>query len=85
MEGSMRASSFTILLIVLLMIIIILALIVIIGLTSMLGAGSTGGEETGPIIQFVTLAQEQVLAFFDCLQQWFNYLIIQIQKLSEAL
>ncbi len=81
----MRTSSFTILLIVLLMIIIVLALIVIIGLTAMLGTGSTTGEETGPIMQFVTLAQEQMLLFFDCLQQWFNYLISQIQKLSEVI
>ncbi|MCU0631541.1 MAG: hypothetical protein MUC66_01015 [Methanolinea sp.] len=81
----MRAGSFTILLIVLLMIIIVLALIVIIGLTAMIGTGSPAGEEAGPILQFVTLAQEQVLAFFNCLQQWFEYLLIQIQKLSQAL
>ncbi|OPX68021.1 MAG: hypothetical protein A4E37_01128 [Methanoregulaceae archaeon PtaB.Bin056] len=81
----MRTSSFTILMIVLLMIIIILALIVIIGLTAMLGTGSTSGEETGPIMQFVAIGQEQMLSFFDFLQQWFNYLITQIQKLSEVI
>ncbi|OPX71866.1 MAG: hypothetical protein A4E40_01569 [Methanoregulaceae archaeon PtaU1.Bin059] len=81
----MRTSSFTILMIVLLMIIIVLALIVIIGLTAMLGTGSTVGEETGPIMQFVTLAQEQMLSVFDYIQQWVNYIIIQIQKLSELI
>lgn len=81
----MRASSFTMLLIVLLMIIIVLALIVIIGLTAMIGTGTNAGSETGPIFQFISVAQEQVFKVFDCIQQWFNYLLIQIQKLSKVL
>jgi len=71
--------------IVLLMVIIILALIVIIGLTVMLNTGGTSGEATGPFLEFVSLVQEQLLAFFDCIQQWIDYMMSQIQKLSEIL
>lgn len=80
----MRASSFTILLIVVLMVIIILALIVIIGLTIMLGTGSAG-TEAGPFMEFVRLVKDQVLVFVDCIQQWIEFFMSQIQKLSQAI
>ncbi len=81
----MRASSFTMLMIALLMIIIILALIVIIGLTVMLNNGGNATEETGPFLQFITFVQEQILATFGSIQQWIDYLLGQIQNLSEML
>lgn len=81
----MRSSSFTILLITILMIIIILALIVIIGLTVMLNSGGEAGTETGPFIQSLNFVQEQLFAFFDCIQQWIEYFMIQIQKLADML
>jgi len=81
----MRSSSFTILLITILMIIIILALIVIIGLTVMLNNGADAGTETGPFVQVISLIQEQMFSFFDNIQQWMEYFMRQIQKLSEML
>lgn len=81
----MRASSFTMLMIALLMVIIILALIVIIGLTVMVSNGGNATEETGPFLQVIDLVQEQLLAFLDCIQQWIDYFLNQIQKLSEML
>ncbi|MBP7120435.1 MAG: hypothetical protein WC502_09430 [Methanolinea sp.] len=81
----MRSSSFTILLITILMIIIILALIVIIGLTVMLNNGADAGTETGPFVQVISLIQEQMSSFFDNIQQWMEYFMRQIQKLSEML
>jgi hypothetical protein len=73
------------LLITVLMIIIILALIVIIGLTVMLKTGGPSSQEEGAIMQFVTFSQEQAIGIFDTFSQWFDYLIAQIQKLSEYL
>lgn len=81
----MRTSSVTMLLIAVLMIIIILALIVIIGLTVMLNTGGASSQEESAIMQFVTFSQEQVIGIFDALRQGFDYLIVQIQKISEYL
>jgi len=67
------------------MIIIILALIVIIGLTVMLNNGADAGTETGPFVQVISLIQEQMSSFFDNIQQWMEYFMRQIQKLSEML
>ncbi|MDI9633997.1 MAG: hypothetical protein QFX32_08105 [Methanolinea sp.] len=81
----MRASSATMLLIAVLMIIIILALIVIIGLTVRLQAGCGTGQGDGAIMQFVSFSQDQVVCLFDALRQWFEFLMAQIQKVSEHL
>ncbi|MDH7510374.1 MAG: hypothetical protein QHH04_04960 [Methanolinea sp.] len=81
----MRTSSVTMLLIAVLMIIIILALIVIIGLTVMLKTGGASSHEESAIMQFVTFSQEQAIGIFDAIRQWFDYLIVQIQKISEYL
>lgn len=81
----MRASSVTMLLIAILMIIIILALIVIIGLTVMLNTGAGDSQEQSAIMQFVTFSQELMIGIFDTIRQWFDYLMVQIQKLSQHL
>ncbi len=84
-KRDMRSSSLTILLIVILMIIIVLALIVIIGLTVMVSTEGGKQAASGPIFQFVDWAQGTLYSLFSNLQDWFNYLMGQIEKLSRTL
>jgi len=51
----------------------------------MLNNGGNATEETGPFLQFITFVQEQILATFGSIQQWIDYLLGQIQNLSEML
>jgi len=81
----MRTSSVTMILIAVLVIIIVLALIVIVGLAVMLNTGGTSGQEQSAIMQFTALFQEQAIGVFDAISQWIEYLMVQIQKLSEYL
>ncbi len=81
----MRTSSLTMILIAVLVIIIILALIVIMGFAIMLNTGGTSGQEQSAIVQFADFSQEQAAVAFDAISQWIDYLMGQIQKLSEYL
>ncbi|MCQ8893825.1 MAG: hypothetical protein NQU46_04250 [Methanolinea sp.] len=67
------------------MVIIILALIVIIGLTVMLNTGPSSGPESSPVYQFVTFSQDMLVGFFGVIEQWFDFLMVQIQKLSQVI
>jgi len=81
----MRTSSVTLILIAVLMIVIVLALIVIFGFAIMLNTGGASSQEQNAIMQFAALFQEQVIGVFDVIGQWIDYLMVQIQKLSEYL